>query len=232
MLDESPLVQETGSNESCPLGAQDCPIFPEVGRLKEEVRRLAELSQTDPLTGLYNYRYFIAALEREMERTRRTGLSTGLMMIDLDFFKRINDTYGHQFGNEALQWAGGIWRKYARRFDIVCRYGGEEFSIILPGIRLPQATLAAERLRTILSSSPLTCDGEEITLTASFGVDIFGSREQLNTEDFIKRTDSYLREAKAGGRNRVCYEQARTISVPSEVTSEERAALFVTRWSK
>ena len=226
------MGQSSHSNESCPLGAHECPFFAEIERLKQECRALAELSQTDPLTGLFNYRYLIAALEREMERTRRTGLPTGLIMIDMDYFKSINDTYGHQAGNEALKWAGKVWRSTVRRFDIPCRYGGEEFAIVLPGIRLPQAVLTAERLRSILASSPVAFDGREIKLTASFGVDIFNLKERLTPDDFIKRADGYLREAKAQGRNRVCYEEVKTTTVPSEVTGEERAALFITRWSK
>lgn len=232
VLEGSTLGQRLNKSESCPLGAHDCPFFAELERLKQECKALAELSQTDPLTGLYNFRYLIGALEREMERTRRTGLPTGIIIIDLDYFKRVNDTYGHQSGNEALKWAAKIWRKTLRRFDILCRYGGEEFAVILPGTRLPQAVLTAERLRSILASSPIGFDGQEITLTASFGVDIFNIREKLTVDDFIKRADGYLREAKAKGRNQVCYEEIKTTSVPSEVTGEERAALFITRWSK
>ena len=226
------MGQSSDLRESCPLGVHDCPFIAEIERLKQECKELSELSQTDPLTGLFNYRHLIAALEREMERTRRTGLPTGIIMIDMDHFKGINDTYGHQAGNEALKWAGKVWRKTVRRFDILCRYGGEEFAIVLPGIRLPQAVLTAERLRSILASSPVNFDSREITLTASFGVDIFNVREKLSVDDFIKRADGYLREAKAQGRNRVCYEEVKTTTVPSEVTGEERAALFITRWSK
>jgi diguanylate cyclase (GGDEF)-like protein len=204
----------------------------EIERLKQECKVLAELSQTDPLTGLFNYRYLVAALEREMERTRRTGLPTGIIMIDMDHFKGINDTYGHQAGNEALKWAAKVWRQATRRFDILCRYGGEEFAIILPGIRLPQAVVTAERLRSMISSSPIFFDGTEVTLTASFGVDIFNVREKLSVDDLIKRADGYLRQAKTRGRNCVCYEEVKTASIPSEVTKEERAALFITRWSK
>lgn len=103
----------------------------------------------------------------------------------------------------------------------------------MPGIRLPQAVLAAERLRSILASSPLEIKGDRsVTLTASFGVDIFGAKELLSADELIQRADNYLRNAKANGRNRVSYEEIKTTVVPSEVTGDERAALFVTRWSK
>lgn len=232
VLEEIALGRVSDMHESCPLGAEGCPFFSELEQLRQECRRLAELSQTDPLTGLFNFRYLIGSLDREMERTRRTGLPTGLIMIDLDYFKMVNDTYGHQVGNEALKWAADIWRQGIRRFDIACRYGGEEFCIILPGTRLPQVVRAAERLRTLLAATPVVYDNREIALTASFGADIFSVKENLSADDFLKRADSYLREAKVRGRNRVCFEEAKTTTIPSEVTGEERAALFITRWSK
>ncbi len=226
------MDQGRSSGESCPLGAERCPYIAEIERLREECRALAELSQTDPLTGLYNFRYFIAALEKEMERTRRTGLPTGLIMIDLDRFKSVNDTYGHQAGNRVLTWAGKVWKDNLRRIDIPCRYGGEEFAIILPGIRLGQAVAAAERLRASLSAVPVLLDGHSVTVTASFGVDVYGAKENLPADDFIKKADRFLRDAKAKGRNCVCYEESKLAHVPSQVTREERAALFIGRWPK
>ncbi len=220
------------SPKTCPIGVDSCPIAAELKRLQEECRILTQQSQTDPLTGLFNFRYLMMALEREMERTRRTGLPTGLLMIDLDHFKKVNDVYGHQAGNEALKWASSIWRENLRRIDIACRYGGEEFSLILPSVRLSQAITAAERLRAVLENSPLVFDGRTIALTASFGVDVHRSRDKLSADDLIKRVDEFLREAKAGGRNRVCYEKVKAARAPSEITGDERAALFIGRWPK
>lgn len=90
-------------DKRCPLNSQRCPLFDEFQRLKKENKKLRELSITDPLTGFYNFRYMLTALEGEMERTRRTGLPTGLIMTDLDNFKQINDTYDHESGNKALR---------------------------------------------------------------------------------------------------------------------------------
>ena len=217
--------------EPCPLKNQGCPVVDELRRLKQEVKGLQELSNTDTLTGLFNFRYLLTALEGEMERTRRTGLSTGLIMIDLDNFKQINDTYGHESGNKALQWCSRIWRENIRRIDIPCRYGGEEFAIILPGARLPQAVRTAERLRALLVNSPVNLDSELARLTASFGVDAYTVRESLSVEAFVKRTDHFLLEAKAKGRNCVCYKEIKRTVAPTEITDKEREALFITRRS-
>ncbi len=213
----------------CPSNNQECPVFDEVRRLREECKRLQELTQVDTLTGLFNFRYLMVALEGEMERTRRTGLSTGLIMSDLDHFKRINDTHGHECGNEALQWIGKIWHGKLRRIDMACRYGGEEFVIILPGTRLPQAIQAAERLRSALESSPVKLNGKLVRLTASFGVDAYRGRKKLTVETFIKQTDHFLLEAKANGRNRVCYDESKITAAMEGLTLDEREALFATR---
>ncbi len=215
--------------EKCPLNDQECPVFDEVRRLREECKRLQELTQVDTLTGLFNFRYLMVALEGEMERTRRTGLSTGLIMSDLDHFKRINDTHGHECGNKALQWIGKTWHGKLRRIDMACRYGGEEFVVILPGTRLPQAIQAAERLRFALENSPVKLNGKLVRLTASFGVDAYRGRKKLTVETFIKQTDHFLLEAKARGRNRVCYDENKITVEVEGLTLDEREALFATR---
>ena len=147
-------------------------------------------------------------------------------MIDLDHFKRLNDDYGHEAGNKALQWSSDLWRSNIRRIDKPCRYGGEEFSIILPGSRLTQAARAAERLRIALEDAPLRLNGDVVSLTASFGVDAYGEREDLTVEEFIKRTDQYLLEAKSLGRNRVCFDESKVRAVSTEVMADEREALI------
>ena len=215
--------------ERCPLDSQECPVFDEVLRLREECKQLRELTQIDTLTGLFNLRYLLKALEGEMERTRRTGLTTGLIMSDLDHFKRINDIHGHECGNKALQWLSSIWRENLRRIDMACRYGGEEFVIILPGTRLPQAIHAAERLRLALENSPIKLNGKRVRLTASFGVDSYRGRKKLSVEKFIKRADRFLLEAKTKGRNRVCYDEDKITVAMEGLTHEEREALFATR---
>ncbi len=216
--------------DHCAAGVRDCPVIEEVKCLRAKCKELSDLAQTDPLTGLFNLRYLLTALDWEMERTRRTGIPSCLLMIDLDYFKRVNDTYGHQVGNEVLKWAGGIFRKL-RRIDIVCRYGGEEFAVILPGVRLHQAVVMAERLRAALADAPMVSSGgDTIAITASFGVEVFKARDKMSPDQFIQGADRFLLEAKAKGRNCVCFEERKAKQPPSEVTREERAALFIGRW--
>ena len=210
--------------EACPLANKECPLVHEIRRLKQECERLQELSQIDTLTGFFNFYYLLNVLEGEMERARRTGLSTSLLMIDMDHFKQINDSFGHECGNKALRWATKIWRENIRRIDIPCRYGGEEFAVILPGIHLSHAVRTAERLRLLLANSHINLNGELVKLTASFGVDVYRG-ENLSVKAFIERTDHFLLKAKKAGRNCVCHKE---ISIPStEITEEERKALLI-----
>jgi len=220
------MPKPLGSPVLCPMGADDCPVRAKSQRLLEECARLRELSHTDPLTGLFNRRYMKMALEREMERTRRTGLPTSLIMIDLDHFKRINDTYGHQAGDDALKWTSGVWRKNLRRIDILCRYGGEEFAVILPGTRLHAAKRAAKRLQAALISSPVELQGRMVPLTASFGVDTYTTLEELTARNFLKRADRYLFEAKINGRNQICCQKPEAAKLTPEVTVGERSLLL------
>ncbi len=219
-------LKSSDQKTSCPFDYKNCPVLYEVDRLKKEISRLKELSQTDSLTGIFNYRYLLKALNMEMERTRRTGLPTALIMIDLDHFKYINDTHGHGAGNKALKWASDIFCKNIRNIDIPCRYGGEEFAIILPGTRLPQGARAAERLRASLEGSPVKLNDRRVNLSASFGVDIYSYTERLSIENFIKRTDSFLLKAKQEGRNCVRFREPEGEKLPAEVSAKEREALF------
>jgi diguanylate cyclase (GGDEF)-like protein len=226
------MPQDPRTDLSCPVGAETCPTLVEVRRLQEECQNLERQLQFDHLTHLFNVRHFFTALEHEMERTRRTGLPTALIMIDLDHFKQINDKYGHQAGNQVLQWVSRLWREKLRRIDIACRYGGEEFAVILPATRLTHAVRAAERLRTIVESSSVQLEHRTIRITASLGVDTYALREELTVDAFVQRVDQLLLEAKATGRNRVCHRTAEARREPTEISTEERAMLFVGRWPK
>ncbi len=211
----------------CPAGMEVCPVFAELQRLQEECRQLRELSQTDPLTGLYNRRYMMMTLDQEMERTRRTGLPTSLIMLDLDHFKRLNDTYGHQFGDAVLVRVAVLLKENIRKLDVPCRYGGEEFAVILPGTRLPQAVRLADRLCDTLAKSWKEPRGGK-GLTASFGVETFTGRDDLTPKAFLQQADRWLFLAKAQGRNTVCHRNSPQAGPEVGITPEERR-VFLSR---
>ncbi|MCP3951877.1 MAG: GGDEF domain-containing protein [Desulfobacterales bacterium] len=213
----------------CPHDHRDCPVLTDFLQLQAEHEKLRDLVSIDELTGLFNFRFLKSALEGEMERTRRTGLSTGLIMVDLDHFKKINDTYGHENGNLALQAAARIWINHLRKIDIPCRYGGEEFIIILPNTKIHDAIRAAQRLRAELAAATINLNMDSVHLTASFGVDEYREGEDMTADAFIHRVDMYVLDAKKKGRNRVCYDRRKVARPVTEVTAEERASLFTKR---
>lgn len=202
-LQES-LSQHTAE---CPSGDDNCPHFQELQRLREENQELAALVRTDELTGLFNFRYFLQAVELEMERSRRSDQPTTLIMMDIDHFKEVNDAYGHEIGNRTLAHVAKILRNAIRRLDIPCRYGGEEFALILPDTPLSAGVLFANRLRHLIENASINIDGTQIKLTASFGVDVYKKDDQSTAREFIDRADSLLYEAKSEGRNKVRHPQ-------------------------
>lgn len=211
---------------ACLSQKESCEIISELVDLREQVTELSELVHTDTLTGLSNFRYFIQALEQEMERTRRTGYATGLIMMDLDFFKKVNDDWGHDVGNQALVLASTLIKAAVRKMDAPCRYGGEEFAIILPSTDRHNSMLVAERVREMIATTPLVFDDNELLLTASFGIDIYTGLEAGGAEEMVKRADSYLYQAKEAGRNRVCVAPAVEKEDTSSVNQDEKDALF------
>jgi len=204
-----------------------CPVLSELLSIQEECRRLRELAQTDSLTGLYNRRFLIKSLDQEMERTRRTCLPTSLIMLDLDYFKRFNDTHGHQFGDAVLQRVALTFKEHVRKLDIPCRYGGDEFALLLPGTRLAQAVRLAERLKEILAQSREKFQEQTAQVTASFGVETFNGREDLTPETFLQQADRWLFVAKARGRNVVCHSDLTRVTPEVGLTSEERRAFLL-----
>jgi len=198
----------------------------EIELLRERCRQLEELSFVDALTGLYNFRYMQRSLEIEMERTRRTELPTGLVMIDLDHFKNVNTLYGHECGNVVLAQFGKALKESVRVMDVPCRYGGEEFALILPGAALRESIAIAERLRENIGSNPVSFGTETVRITASFGVAVFRYTDECTVGEFLNRADRLLYEAKNSGRDRLCAEEPPPVSVLDEVTADEKAALF------
>ena len=187
----------------CPAGDENCPHFREIQRLREENQELAALVRTDELTGLFNFRYFMQAVELEMERSRRSDQPTTLIMLDIDHFKEVNDKHGHEVGNRTLAHVAKVLRNAIRRLDIPCRYGGEEFALILPDTPLSAGVLFASRLRHLIENASIDIGGVRIRLTASFGVDVYRKEDSCTAREFVERADSLLYAAKSSGRNKV-----------------------------
>jgi diguanylate cyclase (GGDEF)-like protein/PAS domain S-box-containing protein len=183
-----------------------------VGRNNSEqleiAERLQRLSNQDGLTGLYNRRYFDKTLLSEWRRLRRENTPLGLLMLDVDHFKRFNDQLGHQAGDDALQrLANAMSGCLMREGDCVCRYGGEEFAVILPGADLPQCTQVARRIHEaveLMSISHPDTSIESGLLSVSIGAASLQPMPEWSPHDLIKQADAALYRAKAEGRNRTC----------------------------
>ncbi len=212
--------------EVCPVKKQDCHWLYELANLRQENSELKLLVTTDKLTGLYNFRYFQDHFAKQMEYTNRTGRPTSIIMIDLDFFKAINDEWGHEAGNQSLKVAANVFTQAIRSSDVVCRYGGEEFIVILPQTALPTAVKVAERIRLSLEQTSVEVEGGQINLTASLGVNVYHSDLTTGLESFIDSVDQYLYQAKQQGRNRVCHADYASVKRGTSVSAEEKADLF------
>jgi diguanylate cyclase (GGDEF)-like protein/PAS domain S-box-containing protein len=168
----------------------------------------------DPLTGLYNRRYLDETLEREVDRARREGYPLTLAMMDLDHFKRINDARGHPAGDLVLQRVGALLLQSARSGDIPCRYGGEEFLLVLPYMGMEAARDRAEEWRSLLEGLRIPFGGAEVGTTTSIGLATFPLHGS-DAGELIAAADTALYAAKAAGRNRVmCCLAARTGAAP------------------
>jgi diguanylate cyclase (GGDEF)-like protein len=169
-------------------------------------RVLAEASARDSLTGLYNRWYVIDKIESEINRSLRHGSSMALMMMDIDHFKNVNDTYGHSAGDHVLQVVARLLRESCRVYDVPGRYGGEEFCLLLPEIALMSTHSVAERIRHRLATTPMDVTGASLVVTASIGIaglDAATSDPALSPAALIDRADRALYQAKHHGRNRV-----------------------------
>ncbi len=168
---------------------------------------LTDTSSRDSLTGLYTRRYVMQKIEEELNRALRFGSPLSLLMVDLDHFKQVNDSFGHPTGDLVLQMVGHLLRQNSRIYDIPGRYGGEEFCLMLPETRVNDTTVVAERIRKRVESSSVDCDnGVSVRITTSIGIAGFESdRDEaiLGAGALIERADRALYAAKARGRNRI-----------------------------
>ncbi len=159
---------------------------------------------TDGLTGLYLYRYFELQLRRELESAFHIHKNLALVIYDIDHFKRVNDTYGHEFGNVVLKAIAKSLKDRSRKANIIARYGGEEFCIIIPGMKRDDTIKYAERLRDMISHLKFTTDkGEVVKLTMSAGIVTIEDVSSQNPGDFVKAADSALYRSKNDGRDRI-----------------------------
>jgi len=162
-------------------------------------QRLLELSITDPLTGISNRRHFDTALVKEVARSQRHGTPLACMAIDLDGFKEINDRFGHEAGDMALKQVAHSLSHSSRRYDVVARYGGDEFAVLLPHTPLKDAVRVAEKYGRQTKESPLIHQGREIGLRLSIGVAALPETEARNPQDLMKEADRCLYRAKNSG---------------------------------
>jgi diguanylate cyclase (GGDEF)-like protein len=176
-------------------------------RLTEAYMQIEIMAMHDELTGLYNRRYFFERLKEEFHRAKRYRYHLACILLDLDHFKKVNDTYGHPAGDTVLARIAAVVKDNCRQSDVVARYGGEEFVIMLPDSTKKNSILAAKKIRQIVAEQTIELeDGQQINITASLGVTVVAPEELQEVDDYhfiISQADKALYKAKTKGRNRV-----------------------------
>ncbi len=200
-------------------------LLQKIKELHEENVKLRSLSLIDNLTGLSNKRFFWMQLETEMARTKRTGHPFTLMMIDLDNFKRLNDTLGHLEGDKFLEEFGRIMRDNSRSADLPCRYGGDEFALIMPATSVTDASKTGERLKSIVADMP---QKSIPPISLSIGIAEYGPLSPYGMNEFVRAADMALYEAKGGGKNQIRIDRnwKKITLEDNEVNPDEKNALF------
>ena len=166
--------------------------------------QLQQQAMQDGLTGLFNRRYFDSSFPRELVRAAQESYAVAVILMDIDYFKKVNDTFGHQAGDRVLQVFADLLLKYSRSSDIVCRYGGEEFVLALPGMTLNNAFQHAEQIRLSFQAARVKFGDKEINTTVSGGICVFPDNAKTG-DDLLQLADKALYAAKAYGRNCIKY---------------------------
>ncbi len=193
-----------------------CFIYPQIrtqlreeGKLRAMTESLSARSETlehaaltDGLTGMQNRRYFDDALREYLDEFGRIRRPVGLLVLDLDHFKQVNDTHGHDVGDEVLRSVANCLKEFTRYHDVVARLGGEEFAVVAPNLDGDMLSKLAERIRKAIATLTITSGNVRLRVTTSVGVAVWDGRE--SAEEFYRRGDRMLYEAKRLGRNRVC----------------------------
>jgi diguanylate cyclase (GGDEF)-like protein len=193
----------------------------DISARKAAERQLEQLAQTDFLTGLANRRHFLLLAEQELARAQRYGSPLSVFMMDVDHFKAVNDTHGHQLGDLVLQTLGKVCREVLRDIDVVGRLGGEEFGVVLPHTDYADALEAAERLRRAVADTEVPLErGLPLRITISIGVASLADAT-TNIDTLLNQADQALYRAKDGGRNRTCgHTRNGEISAPPGATTK------------
>jgi diguanylate cyclase (GGDEF)-like protein len=194
-------------------------------QLQTLIDSLCDLSVHDGLTGLVNATFFHAVMSGEIDRSARTGRTCGLILIDVDHFKNVNDDYGHHAGDVALRSLARHLRKSLRNMDTAARIGGEEFALILPECTPEDAINTAFRLHGMLNPFTIKVARKTLKITASMGLVWTDGRAGLSSKTLLAQADRELYRAKQEGRGRLCYPQIRS----TQISAKERAALTTSR---
>lgn len=203
LLDEQEEMKRQLENE---VDSRTEELKQALTKLSEAHIILKELNTIDAVTGIRNRQYFDDVLAQEWRRAGRQDYEVSLLLLDIDHFKKVNDTYGHLAGDECLAAvAKEIDDAFNRPSDVVARYGGEEFAVILPYVSKENAASLAEQLRATIESTVYLADGHDLSITISIGVATIhpASNDEIEARDLIGRADSVLYEAKSAGRNRI-----------------------------
>ena len=211
------LVEQAGNLQSVP-GTRPAHAY-----LQGLLDGLCELSLRDPLTSLANRRHFRTVLEREIDRVTRSGEAALLLMLDIDHFKKVNDTHGHLAGDIVLQSVARTLSQCVRPMDTLARYGGEEFAVVLPACQAGFGAVVAERIRRAVANTPIRISPSvELNVTVSIGGAFAMQWIRSTTALWTERADQQLYMAKAAGRNRISIEE----QPDSTVSAEEKSLLF------
>jgi diguanylate cyclase len=194
-------------------------------QLQGIIDALCDLSTHDGLTGLVNATFFHAVLIREIERSLRTGRTCGLIVIDIDYFKGVNDTYGHVAGDKVLRTIASELKRSMRGMDTAARIGGEEFAVILPECAPDSAIQAATRIHSMLNPITVSVDEHTLQLTTSAGLVWTNPNLQVSSAALLSEADHEMYRAKRTGRSRLCYRTPDS----TVISQQEKSALVSVR---
>jgi diguanylate cyclase (GGDEF)-like protein len=207
--EERPLTIRLSNGEAIQFRCKALPnggrllTYENISELAEEAEALERLACSDGLTGLNNRRRFLVLANNEWARFQRYKRPLALLMADIDKFKSVNDTYGHDVGDEVIKAVAGVLQANKRTNDIAGRLGGEEFAMVLPEATFDNAVIAAERFRQLVANRVIVAGNQRVPVTVSLGV-TSANEQTSGIEEMLKQSDLALYEAKQTGRNRVC----------------------------